>query len=282
MLWMEGAPHALESLLAYFLRVVLVVALVAGAYLVFRKDPGPSTDPTTVQAPAPTAAGGPTPHRSEEPPAPPVQGGPSAERDPATAKAEDRVAALAAEAAQPSATPSGPPMTPSEVETLFSRAVEEMAADDGVDALGLQVALLDRIQKGEITKEGVVRGWVRLKQARKLARGRAAEEERQEKERSEREAEQLAKERATRTYLADDLSARIRTFYASRVRLPNDLTELQKREAFNPIDAWDRLIRYERRQNTLGRGYRLTSAGRDGQFGTPDDIDLETEVRPAR
>src|SRR5687768_2530479 len=98
MLWMEGAPHALESRLAYFLRVVLVVALVAGAYLVFRKDPAPSTDPTTVRAPAPTSTLGPMPRRSEEPPTPPVPGGPSAERDPATAKAEDRVAALAAEA----------------------------------------------------------------------------------------------------------------------------------------------------------------------------------------
>jgi hypothetical protein len=53
---------------------------------------------------------------------------------------------------------------------------------------------------------------------------------------------------------------------------PADLAELQRSQpgvASGVIDAWGRTLKYERLSDS---GFRLTSAGPDGAFGTADDI----------
>lgn len=65
----------------------------------------------------------------------------------------------------------------------------------------------------------------------------------------------------------------ILAFLSQQGRLPKDFEELrQSRLLVGPaIDAWGRELRLE----TIGEeGFRLLSAGADGQFGTEDDIAL--------
>jgi len=58
---------------------------------------------------------------------------------------------------------------------------------------------------------------------------------------------------------------------ASEGQAPASLKELQRFQpmAVSFLDAWGREIRYEKLSDS---GFRLTSAGPDGEFGTDDDI----------
>ncbi len=58
---------------------------------------------------------------------------------------------------------------------------------------------------------------------------------------------------------------------ASEGQAPADLEELRRSQpmAASPVDAWGRKIRYEKLSDS---GFRLSSAGPDGEFGTGDDI----------
>lgn len=58
---------------------------------------------------------------------------------------------------------------------------------------------------------------------------------------------------------------------ASEGQVPAGLKELQRFQpiAVSVLDAWGREIRYEKLSDT---GFRLTSAGPDGEFATDDDI----------
>jgi hypothetical protein len=58
-------------------------------------------------------------------------------------------------------------------------------------------------------------------------------------------------------------------------RPPSDLAGLKRSQpgiAAGALDAWGRTLKYERLSDS---GFRLTSAGPDGAFGTPDDIAKE-------
>ncbi len=63
----------------------------------------------------------------------------------------------------------------------------------------------------------------------------------------------------------------IEAFSGQEGRLPATLDELRKSRLLTAaaVDAWGREIRYEVTGET---GFRLVSAGRDGVFGTADDI----------
>ncbi len=54
-------------------------------------------------------------------------------------------------------------------------------------------------------------------------------------------------------------------------QVPADLKALQRLQpmAASVLDAWGRKIRYEKLSDS---GFRLTSAGPDGEYGTGDDI----------
>lgn len=58
---------------------------------------------------------------------------------------------------------------------------------------------------------------------------------------------------------------------ASEGQVPSGLKELQRFQpiAVSVLDAWGREIRYEKLSDA---GFRLTSAGPDGEFATDDDI----------
>ena len=58
---------------------------------------------------------------------------------------------------------------------------------------------------------------------------------------------------------------------AAEGHVPADIRELQRIQPMpiSTVDAWGREIRYEKLSDA---GFRLISAGADGQFGTGDDI----------
>jgi hypothetical protein len=63
-------------------------------------------------------------------------------------------------------------------------------------------------------------------------------------------------------------------FMASEGRAPADLADLRRSQPVlsGAVDGWGREIRYERISDM---SFRLTSAGSDGAFDTPDDIRKE-------
>ncbi len=58
---------------------------------------------------------------------------------------------------------------------------------------------------------------------------------------------------------------------AAEGQVPADIKELQlvRPIPISTLDAWGREVRYEKLSDS---GFRLTSAGADGKFGTGDDI----------
>jgi len=66
----------------------------------------------------------------------------------------------------------------------------------------------------------------------------------------------------------------IHLFISTEGRDPADLKELLTSRLLTgqAVDGWGRSIRYERLAES---GFRLVSAGQDGEFGTEDDLNLE-------
>ena len=77
----------------------------------------------------------------------------------------------------------------------------------------------------------------------------------------------------TRTNMAT-LAKGIEYFIGSEGRTPADIKELSASRLLtgDPSDGWGRPLKYERLSDS---NYRLTSAGKDGAFGTADDIFVE-------
>lgn len=69
----------------------------------------------------------------------------------------------------------------------------------------------------------------------------------------------------------DLLAKEIMGYTASRGEAPAGLKDLQRGRppAAGLSDGWGRAVRYEKLSES---GFRLTSAGQDGEFGTPDDL----------
>ena len=70
------------------------------------------------------------------------------------------------------------------------------------------------------------------------------------------------------------LEKAIHLFISTEGRAPADLNELLTSRLLTgqAVDGWGRSIRYERLAES---GFRLVSAGQDGEFGTEDDLTLE-------
>lgn len=81
------------------------------------------------------------------------------------------------------------------------------------------------------------------------------------------------KTQVTRTNIAT-LEKTIEYFIATEGRTPRDMKELSASRLLtgDPSDGWGRPLKYERLSDS---NYRLISAGKDGAFGTSDDITLE-------
>ncbi len=81
------------------------------------------------------------------------------------------------------------------------------------------------------------------------------------------------KTQVTRTNIAT-LEKTIEYFIATEGRTPRDMKELSATRLLtgDPSDGWGRPLKYERLSDS---NYRLISAGKDGAFGTSDDITLE-------
>jgi hypothetical protein len=169
-------------------------------------------------------------------------------------------------------------ITPSEIETLFPRVIEEMAADRGVDPLALHVETLDRVERGETTKEKVIREWVARKRERDAERRRREEQEKRLADDVALTEDKIRREKRTLDGM-QAIGVLVQAFYDGRSRLPRDLKELAKQGTVHALDGWERELRYEQVKGGYARGYRLTSAGHDGQWGTEDDRVWETEVR---
>jgi hypothetical protein len=84
------------------------------------------------------------------------------------------------------------------------------------------------------------------------------------------DANQRIREELTRTNMIT-LKNAIEYFIANEGRTPTDLKELSMRRllAGDTSDAWGRPLKYERISDS---NFRLVSAGKDGKFGTSDDI----------
>lgn len=97
----------------------------------------------------------------------------------------------------------------------------------------------------------------------------------EKKTQTEETAERFSrvKEELTKVSLRN-LEKEILSFMANEGRTPDSLKELT---SFRPVpsgttDAWGRTIKYERISDS---NFRLISAGKDGVFGTEDDVVLE-------
>lgn len=82
-----------------------------------------------------------------------------------------------------------------------------------------------------------------------------------------------SREELTRVNLAA-LEKQIVAFSATQGELPRDLETFERamRPGTGLLDGWGRRVRYEK---LSADGFRLTSAGPDGVFGTADDIQRE-------
>jgi hypothetical protein len=81
-----------------------------------------------------------------------------------------------------------------------------------------------------------------------------------------------AKEQLTRVNMAE-LEKAVLAFIISEGRTPEDIKELQRSRILmtGAEDGWGNFIKYERLSDS---SFRLISAGKDGAFGTVDDIVL--------
>jgi hypothetical protein len=81
-----------------------------------------------------------------------------------------------------------------------------------------------------------------------------------------------SREELTRANLSA-LAQQIAAYAASQGDLPRDLAAFERgmRPGAGLLDGWGKRVRYEK---TSEDGFRLTSAGFDGVFGTDDDIAL--------
>jgi hypothetical protein len=80
------------------------------------------------------------------------------------------------------------------------------------------------------------------------------------------------KEQLTRVNMAE-LEKAVVTFISTEGRMPEDIKELQRSRILitGAVDGWGNFIKYEKLSDT---SFRLISAGKDGTFGTADDIVL--------
>jgi hypothetical protein len=70
-----------------------------------------------------------------------------------------------------------------------------------------------------------------------------------------------------------ELEKAVLAFASSEGRTPEDIKELQRSRILvtGAVDGWGNFIKYERLSDT---SFKITSAGKDGAFGSADDIVL--------
>ncbi len=91
----------------------------------------------------------------------------------------------------------------------------------------------------------------------------------------ERQVDELGQARADLTKVnGQQVQRAVLTFLSASGRLPENLRELQPQGLLlaGAADGWGRQFRYEK---TGDSSFKLVSAGKDGAFGTADDIVLE-------
>lgn len=78
----------------------------------------------------------------------------------------------------------------------------------------------------------------------------------------------------------DTIKGAIDSFQIEKGRVPNTLEELFGSGLLDATksrtDAWSRAFYYSPEASIEGQNFRLISYGKDGQLGTPDDIDVWT------